>query len=390
MSTIQHRLTTTGHETWRVVLRVNGRQKALTFTSLPAAQNWQRLVDSAGYALAMTALEVDAPPPDERTVATQVAHHIDHLTGVDAGTVSDYRSYLRRHIDPYLGHLPISLLTRDHVSTWVNTLSGNGLAAKTVKHRHALLSASLKSAVRDGLIVANVAEGIKLPKASHDNEMITLDPEEVMWLAQCAPERWRRMVVMLVGTGMRFGEVTALTVGDVDLPNRTARVRQAWKHTDGHGHRLGPPKSRKSLRTVNLGAVADVIRPLVEGRNASEFVFTNSRGGPVRRSNFDGEAWTPTVHAFAGDSAAKKPTARGRSPIVWTRGKGKRPRVHDMRHTYASIKIKEGKSMAWLQKQLGHESIDTTIRTYTHLQTADLAQLGDVVEWETLVIGTGR
>jgi integrase len=182
---------------------------------------------------------------------------------------------------------------------------------------------------------------------------------------------------------VRWQEASALKVGEVNLAHRVATINRAWKDTAGQGHQLGRPKSKKGRRPVVFGPdVAAALRPLVEGRPADAFVFTNTRGGPVRHQNFTDQAWAKAVRKFAGDTLTKvlPPGGIGRKRHVWTKGPGKRPTPHDARHTYASLQISRGASMAFLQRQLGHESIQTTIDTYTHLQTADLASLADVID----------
>lgn len=339
------------------------------------------MLDAVGPAKAIAALQ-QPTAATARTVAEQIEHHIDHLTGVEAGTISDYRGYLHRDIAPHVGTLPLPLFKRDDVADWVNKMDRDrGLSAKSIRNRHSLISAAMRSAVRDELIVVNPAEGVRMPSRDHEaEEMVTLTLREVWDFTQATKEHWRPMVLFLFGTGVRFGEASALRVKDVNLEAGHARIRQAWKHTDGNGHRLGTTKSKRSTRTIVFGRdVAAAIRPLVEGRAAEDFVFTNTRGGVVRHSNFHEDVWQNALHVFAGDTLVKTPT-KGRPKLSWLPGPGKRPRPHDARHTYASLQISRGMSMAFLQRQLGHENINTTISTYTHLQTADLAVLSDVID----------
>lgn len=83
-----------------------------------------------------------------RTVAEQVAHHIEPLTGVTDGIRADYRSYLARDIAPHLGAVPLPLLDRPAVAASVNALAARGLSAKSIRNRHSLLSAALTTAAR--------------------------------------------------------------------------------------------------------------------------------------------------------------------------------------------------------------------------------------------------
>lgn len=384
MSSIETRQNpATGVTRYRVRFRLDGKNKAVPFTTLDGAQRWQALLDATTPAKALEAIAAPRPTVT-RTVAEQVAHHINHLTGISDGTRKRYRDNARRHLnsDP-LGRTPLALAGRDDYAAWVNRLDDAGLAAKTIRNNHSVVSDALRSAVRDGLIVANHAEGLRIATPDEDDhdEKTYLTFPEVWTFIAATPEHWRPMVTFMFGTGVRWQEASAIKVRDVDLDRLQARVTRAWKDTAGNGHQLGKPKSKKSRRTIVFGqSVADALRPLIAGRGADEFVFTNTRGGPVRRSNFVDQAWAPGRHAVGHDGPRIVKPKRGRSRIVWALGVGKHPTPHDARHTYASLQIARGKSLAFIQRQLGHESITTTIDLYGHLQTEDLRTLADVID----------
>jgi integrase len=373
--------TTSRGEVHRIRYRDEGKNRALTFATRAQAERWRALLEAVGPAAALAALA----DPAARTVAEQVATHIEHLTGITDGTRRRYASYLRNRIEPDpIGATPITLLTRDDVAAWVNRLAAAGLAAKTIRNHHSVLSDAMRSAVRAELVPTNRAEGVRIatPDVDDHDAMVTLTQPEVWAFVAATGEHWRPMVLFLFGTGVRWQEAAALQVADVDLEARTATIRRAWKDTAGAGHQLGKPKSKRSRRTVVFGtAVARAITPLIEGRDPAAFVFTNTRGGPVRHQNFTDQAWGKALHTFAGDTARKVRGAKGRPKIVWEPGPGKRPTPHDARHTFASLAITQQRaSDAFLQRQLGHESITTTINTYTHLRTEDLRPLAGTID----------
>lgn len=377
-----------GDVSYRVRFRYKGGNKAKTFLTEADALRWKALLDQVGPERALAALvEQPAIAAGGRTVAEQVANHIAHLTGITDGTRSRYTAYLDRRIaeDP-LGRIPLSMATRDDFAAWIQRLEAVPLKTKTVRNHQSLVSDAMRSAVRAGLIPANHAEGIRIeaPDADDLDEMTTLTEAEVVTFIRATPEHWRPMVAFMFGTGVRWQEAAALHVGDVDLARQEARIVRAWKDTGGNGHQLGKPKSKKSRRTIVFEhGTAAAIRSLVEGRRPDDFVFTNTRGGPVRYSNFNEQAWAPAVHVLAGDIPEAVKPARGRTRTVWTPGPGKRPTPHDARHSYASIQIRRGRSMAHIQRQLGHEKVTTTVDIYGHLTTQDLHdELGDLREIE--------
>lgn len=354
MSSIEMRPNGVSGPVWRVRFRTGGKQRVVTFATEKAATKWQGVLDAVGPATALAMLE--APPPaTDRTVGQQVSHHIEHLTGVTEGTRKTYRAVVANDMDT-IADLPLTMLTRDAVAGWVNALHERCLSGKTIANRHGLLSAAMNSAVDDELIGKNPCRGMRLPR-SDGHEMVFLTREQYAALHQLLPEHYRPLALTLVGTGMRFGEATALQVRDVDLANRTVRVRQAWKHTGASSKReLGPPKTKRGRRTIPLSPpVVAALAPLVDGRKPGAFVFTTTQGQPVKQATF-WKVWTAAASAYQPD-------------------KDRRPRIHDLRHTFASWAISANIPLPVLQRTLGHESITTTVDRYGHLARTDFDAL---------------
>jgi integrase len=156
-------------------------------------------------------------------------------------------------------------------------------------------------------------------------------------------------VTFFAGSGVRFGEASALTVRDADLLADTpvVRVTKSWRRKPG-GFEVAAPKTRRSRRTISLsGDVVDVLAPLVT-RPGTDLLFTTPQDGRVRHANFYNRVWLPAVKAFEVDS-------------------GKRPRIHDLRHSHVAWLIAAGVPLPVIQDRLGHESITTTVDTYGHL-----------------------
>ena len=371
--------TTQAGTSYRVQWRHGGRQHVRTFTTRKHAEQWAARLDVLGHDEALALLDQPPPPPDLPTVARAVEAHIDGLTGITDGTRRRYRQLARNHIVPDLGHLPIDLLTYSRAAAWVNGLERKGLSGKTIRNVHSLLSATVTTAVRDRHVPENVVKGLRLPRSVQD-EMVFLTPAEMDHFSELVPEHWQPLVDLLFASGLRFGEATALAVRDLDLTHGTIRVRQAWKATSGMGHQLGPPKSRMARRTIPIpDRVVDDLERLVHGRTADEFVFTNTRGGPVRHASFHGHVWQPVMHEFAGDTRHETGLT-GRRRFRWDEGgTGKRPRIHDARHSFASAAIAAGYSLTALQRHMGHETIKTTSDTYGHIVPADRDAFANVV-----------
>lgn len=356
MASIEVRELSDGSLRYRVRLRHDGRNVARPFTTEAGAKAFLALIDLHGAAVALGHLDrrTEASPTTRRTVAEQVEHHITHLTGITDGTRHTYRRLANAHLGSLGGSL-LADLSADDVARWINAQDG---APKSIKNRHALLSDALSSAVKSGLIPANVAKGVRLPTATA-REHHYLTREEMQILTDALPEHYRLFVLTLAGTGLRIGEASALAVKHVSKAG--IRIDRAWKYAPG-GAVLGPPKTRRSQRTVSAPpALLAMLLAHAKGHGRDDFLFTTPRGGHIARGTFHRDVWQPTMDAIKDKH-------------------GWRIRVHDLRHTYASWAIRTGTPLPVIQRQLGHETIQTTVDTYGHLVRADLDLLASAIE----------
>lgn len=361
MASIQARTRGDGTTAYRVMFRLSGRLVGETFDDPKAAQHFSQLVDRIGGEAARKLRDARDDYTDAVLVKDWLEDHVTRLTGIEDGTRLDYRSMIRRHINPHLGDYPVEAVTRRQIETWVNALTPN-MAAKTLRNIQSILSAAMERAVHEELIPSNPVKAVRLPASDHNKtEMVILTPNEFTQLYGSFPERWKPFVANLVGTGERWGEATALMVGACDLEARmpVERIQQAWKRTGKSSRLLGPPKTRKGRRTISLSAnLADEIRPLVDDRAADAFVFTGVKGGPIDHAHFYERVWKV---------ALKKADLT------------KRPRIHDLRHTHATWLLAAGVPLPVVQRRLGHESISTTVDTYGHAMPDDLSSAAEAI-----------
>jgi integrase len=235
-------------------------------------------------------------------------------------------------------------------------LAEKGASGKTIANKHGFLSSALNAAVRAGRIPSNPAAGQRLP-SSERQEMVCLSHADFSRLLGNIPEFWRPLVDFLVASGCRWGEATALKPSDINRAAKTVRIARAWKRTyDRGGYELGPPKTKKSVRTIN---VPETVLDKLDYSN--ELIFLNKAGRPVKGNGFHGRVWQPAVErAWPSVDEAGNPFADKSVPIL-------RPRIHDLRHTCASWMVLAGVPLPVVQAHLGHESISTTIGLYSHV-----------------------
>jgi integrase len=359
MASIRVRQRKDGSTYTAVLYVLNGRQTSSSFNDHVEALRFQELANRTSPAKALEVWATQTAAADGFTVASWSTHHVDHLTGVNEATRTRYRRYIANDLAPSkIGPLPLAALTHDDVASWLNSLTGS---AKTVANKHGFLSGALNVAVRAGHISANPCDGNRL-RRDEPAENAFLTHEEFAILHDAVTEPWQPLVAFLVASGARWGEATALRRGDINPAEGTVDIRRAWRYVSGEGYQLGPPKSRRSIRTIDVAPSV-----LAKLDLSGEWVFTNSgrgrRGddGPVRAHNFNPNVWTPAV-------------VRAKEA-----GLTKKPRVHDLRHTNASWLIQAGVPLTVVQRHLGHESIQTTSDRYGHLDRKTSRVVADVV-----------
>lgn len=336
-----------GTTVWFVRFRLDGVQTSLPFPRPSEAEQFARDVEQRGAAWAWDNYQRAEEIALEMTLDEWAARYFATLT-VSPGSIDEYKRQWRLRWKPHLGHLKLSRITREDVVAAVKAQTG--IAPRTLENAWGTLATMFKVAVADGHLNRSPAAGVKLPKheAHESAEHRYMDADELLQIIDDTAERYQPLMWMLVGTGMRWSEATALTVGDIDLAAKTVRVTKAWKRDRENGSwYIGQPKTKKSKRTISLpNEVVVAIRPLVEGRKRTERLFTNRRDEWIRHQTFYREHWR------------KSCTKNIPEP---------RPRIHDIRHSHVAMLIAAGTSLPVIQARLGHEKITTTIDTYGHL-----------------------
>jgi len=230
-----------------------------------------------------------------------------------------------------------------------------GLTPRTVNYSHVTLHKALKDAVSDGLILKNVAAAVKSPRPEKP-EIHPLTREQALALLDAAHgDRFEALYVVAIHCGLREGELLGLKWADVDLESGMLQVRRTLSETRT-GHIFEKPKNGKG-RSVKLSRKAtEALRAHRARQNEeklragslwqdNDLVFPTTMGTTMSGTNLLGRHFKPLLN-------------RVELPAI---------RLHDLRHTCATILLVAGKHPKYVQELLGHASISITLDTYSHV-----------------------
>lgn len=282
---------------------------------------------------------------------------LQHKARTTPSTHHSVQSAWRTHVQPRWGHYAVGAITRREVQAWLNEL-GEKRSHTTVARVRDLLAGILDDAVEDNRVTKNVARDLAIKRKPLADE-VYLTHAQVESLAKNS--RYPDLIRFLAYTGLRWGEVTALKVRNVDLDRRRAHVREAVAEVNGKPL-LGSVKSHEKRTVAYPDFLDDEVRAACSGKGPDDRLWPSEEGGYLRQGN--------TVSGwFAG--AVKR--AQASDPSF------RRVTPHDLRHTAASLAISAGANVKVVQRMLGHKSAKVTLDTYAALFPDDLDNVVDAL-----------
>ncbi len=305
------------------------------------------------------------------TVGKYAEHWLTHVATpkLRPTTLARYRSLVRQYIVPAIGRKRLPALTPADVRLLLARAAATRtpgrpgqpeaerptVSARTVQQVHAVLRAMLNHAMREELIGRNVARLAQPPTPEREEIRPWTDAEARAFLTGCRSHRLYALFVVALALGLRRGEALGLRWVDVDFATGQLRVWQTLQRVRGEGVVFGPPKSRRSRRVLTMpGVVVDALRQYrarqQQDRAAagdtwtdSRLVFTTTTGGHLEPRNLN------TTFARLLVRTAVRPI-----------------RLHDLRHTCATLLLSRGVSPRMVMDILGHSQIAVTMNTYGH------------------------
>ena len=272
-----------------------------------------------------------------------------------ASTVKDYRDILDHHVLSVFGGLEIPAINRKTVRDFLNAKINKGYAGSTVSHMKDVISGVLNEAVDAEIIPANPAYSLRMKISKKNNLSGVMDPltsEELKVLLDSVEKHYSEyypLFLLMARTGLRIGEALALQWGDIDFNGRFIHVQRGISRG-----KIEPPKNGKTRKvdmSMQLTEALQVHQTESKKKGLAlgigglpEYVFTNEIGNPIDKDN-----WRSRVF----NKALEKAELR-------------RIRIHDLRHSYATLRIAKGDNIQDVSNQLGHHSVKLTLDVYSH------------------------
>ncbi len=326
-----------------------------TYERREAAERWLR-----DHLTAMDRGEWIDPRVRRTSVAEFGERWLESTTHLKPKTREGYESLLRLYVIPEFGRWRISDVTRASIRSWLSGLLSGGLSPSRTRQARSVLSQVLEHAVDTGALRANPARGVRV-NGNSDRVMLFLDASQVARLADEADsveDGSGTLVYLLAFGGLRWGEAAALRRGRCDLLRSQIHVRESVSEVRGELH-FGDTKTGKNRVIIVPGFLRDRLAAHMANDPAAgvgAFVFADSKEGPLRNSNWRHRVWRPACEAA---------------------GMPEGLRIHDLRHTAASLAVSAGANVKAVQRMLGHSTASQTLDRYSHLFTEDLEALAD-------------
>ncbi|MHB9004194.1 MAG: tyrosine-type recombinase/integrase [Coriobacteriia bacterium] len=283
-----------------------------------------------------------------------------------ASTRADYECIWRCHLAAHLTDVPLATLNGATIAQLVVELSGAGMGASRLVKVMIPLRACLRWHHRMGSLERDPSRWFDLGAVSTGERRI-LSIEEIGRLLDAMPLFWRPMITFLVFTGVRLGEMRALTWDDINLEARTASVTKTmYMNTVQHSTKTGFD------RVVPIPShVVEVLREWRERCPASAegWAFPKTTGRALDGNSFRKDTWRPAVKRA------------GLPPGL---------RIHDLRHTSSSLYLQHGATVREVMEIHGWRQMETALRYLHTTESLNVAadRLSEV--WEGRGMQSGK
>jgi len=292
-------------------------------------------------------------------------------------TLELYSYICEKHVLPTLANIPLIDLRPQHLQRLYAEKVSDGLSNRTVQLIHITLHKALKNAVKTGLLVRNITESVDTPKVQRREMHVMSETDLHLFLEYAKDTPYYALFYTSLFTGMRRAELLALRWSDIDLELCQLSVTRSMQYVRGAAQEnrisFREPKTAKSRRLIALSPSTVIT---LREHKAKQADLRQSLGYPLLSDNdlafshYDGSPLLPNSVTHAWVKLVRRCGLHG-------------IRLHDARHTHASLLLKQGVHPKIVQERLGHGSIQITLDTYSHvvpgLQQAAANKFDDIV-----------
>lgn len=296
--------------------------------------------------------------PSKLTVKAYLEQWLDgHVRSTVGPRTHELYEYLsRKYIIPILGDICLSNLRPQHIQTLYADKLQEGLSPRTTQLLHVTLHKAFSNAVKTGILVRNPCDGVDQPKVQR-HEMKTMTEDGITrFLNATRKTEYYSLFYTYLFTGLRRGECLSLRWGDVDLLGAQLSINRTMQCI-GNKITFKPPKTASSRRQIDLSpSTCTVLRVHREEQNKTkEFMrLPPASDGDLVFCHSDGTPYIPNTITCVWKKLVRRCGLYG-------------VRLHDARHTHATLMLKGGISPKVIQERLGHANFSTTMNLYAHV-----------------------
>jgi len=294
------------------------------------------------------------------TVRAFIDRWLTHVSGTKRPTTAvSYAGLMRRYVIPVIGSVPLEDLKREHIDAVLSAATPR-LNANTARLLRAVLGIALHRAERWEIRGARNVVRLTDPPRVEPRELVLLQASDARRLLEVAAGgRLEIVYVLALFCGLRRGEILALRWGDIDLERREIHVRNTMHQEKGAGFRLGEAKSMTSRRSISMSTTVAAALAAHRERQIKEL-------HSIADNVSSGVDWALIVTSHTGKPLSKS-TLRGNFRRLLKAAGLPVIRIHDLRHSCASILLGEGVAAQTVSKYLGHSEVKTTLNIYGHV-----------------------